>query len=232
MSVEQRTAITFCVLNGKTEKETMEMLVKAYGVAAMKRTALHKRYSRYENGYKSVMEEQRSGRPTSITSQKVQEIKELLDQDRRITVREVSQWVDCSIGTVHTIIHENLNMRRLCSRWIPKMLLECQKAQRVESCWRFVQRFEREGEYFLCRIVTADETWISLYELELKEQSTMWKTPGSPSPKKFKVSRSRKKQMFIMFFNIHGIIFSNAVPQGQSVTANYYSKASLKLNNI
>ena len=79
MSVEQRTAIKFCDLNGKNRKETMEMLVKAYRDAAMKRMALHKWYSRYENGYESVMEEQRSGRPTSITSQKVQEIKEVLN---------------------------------------------------------------------------------------------------------------------------------------------------------
>ena len=210
----------------------MEMLVKAYGDAAMKRTALHKWYSRYENGYESVMDDQRSGRPTSITSHKDQEIKELLDKDRRITIREVSQRVDCSVGTVHTIIHENLNRRRLCARWIPKMLSECQKAQRVESCQRFVQRFKREGEDFLSRIVTADETWISLYEPESKEQSTMWKTLGSPSPKKFKVSRSTKKQMFIMFFDIQGVILSHAVPQGQTVTVNYYSKVSLKLNNI
>ena len=231
MSVEQRTAVKFCVLNGKNRKETMEMLVKAYGDAAMKRTALHKWYSRYEDGYESVIDEQLSGRPTSITSQKVQEIKELLDKDRRITVREVSKRVDCSsVGTVHTIIHDSLNMRRLCARWIPKMMSECQKAQRVESCRRFVQRFEREGEDFLSRIVTADETWISLYEPESKEQSTMWKTPGSPSPKKFKVSRSTKKQMFIIFFDIHGVILSHAVPQGQTVTANYYSKVSLKLN--
>ena len=45
MSIEQRTAIKFCVLNGKNK--TMEMLVKAYGDAAMKREALHKWYSRY-----------------------------------------------------------------------------------------------------------------------------------------------------------------------------------------
>ena len=105
MSVEQRTAIKFCVFIGKNRKETMKTLVKAYGDAAIKRMALHKWYSRYENVYESVMDEQRSGRLTSITSQKAQE-------------------VDCSVGTVHTIIHENLNMRRLCARWIPKMLSE------------------------------------------------------------------------------------------------------------
>ena len=107
------------------------------------------------------------------------------------------------------------------------MMSECQKTQRVESCPYFVQRFEREGEDFLSRIVTADETWISLYEPESKEQSTMWKTPGSPSPKKFEVSRSTKKQMFIMFFDIQGAILSHAVPQVLTVTANYYSKVSL-----
>ena len=74
MHQNERRTEKFCDLNGKSRKETMEMLVKAYGDAAMKRTALHKWYSRYENGYKSVMDEQGSGRPTLITSQKVQEI--------------------------------------------------------------------------------------------------------------------------------------------------------------
>ena len=87
----------------------MEMLVKAYGDAAMKRTALHKWYSRYENGYESVMDEQRSGRQTSITSQRVQEIKELLDKDRRITFREVSQRIDCSVGTFYISYQQVLN---------------------------------------------------------------------------------------------------------------------------
>ena len=100
------------------------------------------------------------------------------------------------------------------------MLSECQIAERVESCRHFVQRFEREGKDLLSRIVTADETWISLYEPESKEQSTMWKT------------HSTKKQMFIMFLDIHAIILSHAIPPGETVTANYYSKVSLKSNNI
>ena len=52
----------------KNRKETMEMSVKAYGDAAMKRMALHKWYSRYEDGYKNVMYKQRSGQPTSFNN--------------------------------------------------------------------------------------------------------------------------------------------------------------------
>ena len=74
MSVEQRTGIKNSVFSIEKKKETMEMLVKAYGDAAMKRTALHKWYWRYINGYESAMDKQRSGRPTSITLQKLQEI--------------------------------------------------------------------------------------------------------------------------------------------------------------
>ena len=66
-----------------------------------------------------------------------------------------------SVGTVHTIIQENFNLRRLCSRWISKMLSESQKAQRLESCRRFVQGFKQEGEDFLSKIVTAEWTSIN-----------------------------------------------------------------------
>ena len=73
------------------------------------------------------------------------------------------------------------------------MLLECQKAQKGGVVPAFCQKFEQEGEDFLSRIVTADETWISLYELESKEQSTMCKNPGSPSPKKRSITLAMAK---------------------------------------
>ena len=98
----------------------VKMLVKAFSGAAMERTSLRNWYWWYENGYKSVMDEEHRRLWMSITSQKLQEIKELLDKDRCIMVREVSQLVDCCVGTVHTIFHDSLDMRRLCARWIHK----------------------------------------------------------------------------------------------------------------
>ena len=52
------------------------------------------------------------------------------------------------------------------------MLSDDQKKQRIECCRRQVERFEREGDEFLRRIITVDETWIKLYEPETKEHST------------------------------------------------------------
>ena len=53
----------------------------------------------------------------------------------------------------------------------------------TKSCQQILRQFEREGSNFMERIVTVDETWISFYTPEAKQQSTMWMTPGSPSPK-------------------------------------------------
>ena len=172
------------------------MLLNAYGEKAMKNAAVYT-YKRFEEGKENIKDDQRSGRPSVVTSSHVAAVKQLLDNDRRITIRDIVAKTDYSYGTVSGIIHNQLNMRRICARWIPEMLNTGRKRLRAECCEQLLKRFEREGENFMDRIVTVDETWISLHMPETKAQSTMWKTPGSPSPKKFKMSHSTKKQMFM-----------------------------------
>ena len=73
---------------------------------------------------------------------------------------------------------------------------------------------------FLNRIEIVDKT----YDPETKQESPMWKTPGLPSPKKFKVSRSVTKRMFIVFFDVRGVILSHAVTERRTFNVAYYSK--------
>ena len=65
---------------------TYVMLKTAFGINAMKKTALYKWYSKFEQGDNSVTGEQRPGRPSSISAKKVEAVKELLDSDRRMTI--------------------------------------------------------------------------------------------------------------------------------------------------
>jgi hypothetical protein len=66
----------------------------------------------------SLIDRKRSERLKAVTSNHV---KVLFENDRRITIREIKDRVDCSIGTIYRIIHEELNMRIIYARWIPKM---------------------------------------------------------------------------------------------------------------
>ena len=87
-SLEQRSAIKFCVANKKTRQETFEMLKTAFGNNAMKKTALYKWYSKFERGDNSVTDEPRPDRPSSISTKKIETVKELLDSGRRMTIRD------------------------------------------------------------------------------------------------------------------------------------------------
>ena len=58
----------------------------------------------------------------------------------------------------------------------------------------FLQRYGEEGDEFLDRIVTGDETWIQFLNAETKEQSKQWMHTHSPNePKKFKQTLSNRK---------------------------------------
>jgi hypothetical protein len=82
------------------------------------------------------------------------------------------------------------------------------------------QRFDVDGQAFLRRILAVDETWVRSFELELKSQSNEWRSPSSPWPKKFRRAQSNVKQM-IFAYDRRGIIMTDRVPCGTSVTATY-----------
>jgi hypothetical protein len=75
----------------------------------------------------------------------------------------------------------------------------------------------------LRRIVAIDETWIRDFDPELKSQSAQWKHTSSPRPSKCRRQQSKVKQMVIMAFDHEGVIATDHVPVGVSVTGSYYA---------
>ena len=80
---------------------------------------------------------------------------------------EAKQWLDKryrdsapGISTISTMLHESLGMRKLFSKWVPRLLTPNQKQQRVEDSERFLELFNRGKKDFLRRYVTMNETWI------------------------------------------------------------------------
>ena len=51
-------------------------------------------------------------------------------KDRRLTVQEIVAEVGISTGSVHSILTEDLNLRRLSAKLVPKLLTEQQKELR------------------------------------------------------------------------------------------------------
>ena len=57
-----------------------------------------------------------------------------------------------------------------------------------------------------------DETLARSYVPILKRQSNEWKNPGSPRPKKVRPTQCDVKVMFIVAYDIDGLILNLAVP--------------------
>ena len=58
-------------------------------------------------------------------------IRDLVYSDRRIQVEEIAQALGISHGSVSTILHDHLGMRKLTARWVPKSLSDEQMATRA-----------------------------------------------------------------------------------------------------
>ena len=78
-----------------------------------------------------------------------------------------------------------LGTQKFCARWVPHMLSDEVKAERISISWELLECFEREGED-LKRIITGDEIWAHHYDPENKRQPVEYCHKESPQPKKFK----------------------------------------------
>ena len=160
------------------------MLQEAFGDNAMGQSKTYLWYKRFKDGRRSVDDDERSGRPsTSTIPENIAEVREAILADRRQTIYDICEIVGLSYGTVLSILTENLNMRRISARFVPRLLSDDQKALRVSAC-RELKQQARDDPNFTSNIITGDETWVYVYDLETKQQSSQWKSPNSPRPKK------------------------------------------------
>lgn len=131
---EQRTCVKFCFKTGKTASETYELLKTAFGDKCLSRSNVFIWFNRFKNGRESVEDEPRSGRPsTSKTDDNVVKVRDLVRSDRRLTIREMSDELNLSFYAVQSILTEDLNMRRVSAKFIPKLLTDEQKQHRFEN---------------------------------------------------------------------------------------------------
>lgn len=180
------------------------------------------RRQRFKDGREHVEDEERSGRPsTSKTDENVKRVKAVLDSDRRASVRLIADEVGLPKSDVHRIISEDLHMRKVCAKLVPKVLTEEQKNLRVTICDDLCDSVESESD-LMDFVITGDETWVFQYDPESKRQSSEWHTTESPRPKKARMSKSKIKTMLIVFFSSKEIVHKEFVPAETTVNAIFY----------
>ena len=168
-------------------------------------------------------DEDRSGRPPSATNdEQVSAVDAMVKEDARVTVAQIGREVGISSGSVITILHEKLQCRKVCARWVPHMLTQQQKDARVAWCHEMLRRFDKGTSNLVWEVVSGDETWIYCFDPETKQQSAEWTPIGGVPPQKFKRERSVAKQMVAVFVAKSGHVVTVPLETQRTVTAHWY----------
>ncbi len=125
----------------------------------------------------------------------------LIATNHHLTIRELAGILDTSLGSVHTLLHDHLNVLCICACWIPRLLTPEQKKQCVTLCKYWPECVHKEGDRWWKTIITASESWIYAYDPATKQQSTEWVKKGERPPKKGRRTKSAQKVMVITFFD-------------------------------
>ena len=166
--VEYCSVIRYLYLKGKTGKEIHSELADVYGSSAPFYAQVKFWVGEFKRGRTSLEDEARSGRPIDATDEEMcKKVRDLVYSDRRIQVEEIAQALGISHGSISTILHDRLGMRKLTTRWVPKSLSDEQMVTRASVCSALLKRFRSKDDFLLC-LVTVDETWVHYYEPENK----------------------------------------------------------------
>jgi hypothetical protein len=111
------------------------MLQEAFEDNSMSQSKTFLWYKRFKDGRMSEDDDEHSGRPlTSTTPENIVKVRKAILADHRQTIHDVCETVGLSYRTIQCILADNLNMRRISARFVPRLLSDDQKALRVSVC--------------------------------------------------------------------------------------------------
>jgi len=133
-NIETRAVIKFLFLQGKAPKEIHVILKVPLGEHAPSYATVKNWVSHVKRGEFFTCDAPRPGRPkTRTTLEIIVKIHEIILEDRRISAKSIANQLGISRERVGSIIHGDLEMRKLSAKWVPKCLKAVQKRQRCKT---------------------------------------------------------------------------------------------------
>lgn len=161
--IGQRYCIKFCVKNGFSPTETFKMLEKCFGDECISRTTFFDWHKLFREGREQVEDVTRAPKPSTSTDPgHINQIKDLILENRRLTIRDLVDIVGISYGSVQTILKDHLHLRRVAPRLVPKALSFFEKERRINVSQEMLSDYKS----VMNNIITGDETWIYAYDPE------------------------------------------------------------------
>ena len=190
------------------------MLQTAFGASYMNRASVFEWHKRFKEAKESARDDERGGRSKEVRTPKlIGQIKNFMDKDRRVSIETISAQFDVS---VYTIIREELNMWKICAKFVLRVLREDQKERRCHDSREMVELINSDPAV-LDALVTCDKTWIDCYDPETSGQ--MLAFPDTTRPYR---ANPPTNFWWYRFFDSTDMIYMHWVTTRQTVNKEYY----------
>ena len=87
-----------------------------------------------------------------------EKVRQMLTQDRRLTLRLTAEDLGISKDKAHNIVRDDLGKRKICSRFFPRKLTDKQNSKRIETSGDFISMCDKDP-LLLENIFMRDEAW-------------------------------------------------------------------------
>ncbi len=133
--VEQRTVLSFLARSGKMPIQCWREMQGVFGNQVMSKNRVRVWHKCFLAGRTDFKDNQHTGRPRKARIQdNIDKVQEALQEDQRLTVRQISQLTDIPKSGVHTILKKDLHLSKVAPKIVPKLLTEEQCRFRVRLC--------------------------------------------------------------------------------------------------
>ena len=108
--------------------------------------------NRYQDSPRSTST---NGRPNKVTTpEMLKKIHKMVLDDRWLKMHELTDTVDISKSAMHRILVENLDTRKLCPRWVPRVLTMERKLRSENVSVECLVMIRRNKAEFLHQFIT------------------------------------------------------------------------------
>ncbi|CAF4933789.1 unnamed protein product, partial [Rotaria socialis] len=201
-------------LGHKTTEATSNIYSTMSKDALFIRTAQHW-FNWFKNDNVELDDLPRAGRPLEVD---MDVLKQLAEEDPRLTTRCLAERLGCSHATVETHLRE-LGKTWKYGVWIPHELSPLQLQHRVDACMKLLT--SHRNYQWLHNHITGDEKWVLHVNHTRKRQ---WLGAGQTGVSTPKNDLHPKKIMLSVWLGAKGIIHWELLPTGCTITADLYCK--------
>ena len=213
----------------RDSKQIFNELCGIYGPQTISVRTVFTWVKAFKTGKFSVEDYIPTGRPkTSVTKANITAVKIVIEQDARLSVQDIASCTGISEGSVQTILRNRLDLRKVCSRWVPHLLTEEQKTQRLKCARELLKTYKGCNNLVISNWLTGDETWMHMFEPQRRADNKQWKRKIQKRPCIAKRTINSKKMLYAIFFNSSGPVVQMPCPSGHTVTDRFYKNSILK----